>query len=157
MRTRLSALGSSLQAALGDQPLSPRPGGGFRSSEVTYVEVVERVCRVGGSARRMLYAHPASDAALRLSFSNVDLGRSLVVFGGIEDIAAVWGRAPVELSVLLDGNEIERMTLPNRAGVEWIAIDTSRFSSTHAVELVLTTADDTQRFVCLDALVLDAR
>jgi hypothetical protein len=104
----------------------------------------------------MLYAHPASGGELRLSFSGVDLGQRLLVFGGIEDPAVVWGRADVGLSVVVDGQAAGELAIENSPQAAFRVIDTSRWAEgAHQVELVLTTGDDAQRFTCVDAIVLE--
>lgn len=152
---RLSTMLDRLTPSYAGQPLTAA-GQRWTSPAVTYVDVLPRPCRIGGAMRPMLYAHPATGAELRLSFSGLDLGQRLLVFGGIEDPVVLWGRADVALSVVIDGQAAADLTIENFPQASFRVIDTARWAEgVHQVELVLTTHDDTQRFTCVEAIVLE--
>jgi hypothetical protein len=155
IQSRLSALTSELSPTFNNEPLTPTGVGSWRSARVTYVEVTRRLCRIGGAPRVMLFTQPAIGGTLRLSFANVALGSALVIFGGIDDNAVLWGRADVDVAIAIDGKVVGDLRLRNRPGAEWIGLDTSRYADgVHRVELMLRTKNDLQRFACLEGLVL---
>lgn len=152
---RLSESVAKLAPSFDAEPLIQKANR-WVSTSVTYVEVLPRPCRVGGGVRPMIFAHPATGGELRLRFDDVALGKTLVVLGGIEDPVALWGKAPVDVGVRIDGQPAGSLRLPSAAGVEWTPLDTAAHAGqSHSVELVLTTSDDAQRMSCVDALVLE--
>ncbi len=137
------------------QPLTQGTPGNFASESITFVQAHAKACRIEGTMRPMVFAHPASGAELHVAWPAVELGRSLVVVGGIEEPAVLWGRAPVDVRVRVDDQERGQLHLKNLPYEYLTVVDTSSLGTgTHRVELTLTTADDNQRLSCVDGYVL---
>jgi hypothetical protein len=144
-------------AGVAPEPLASTGAGRWLSNAVSFVEVASRQCRIGGSSRAMIFAHPAEGGELRLTFSEIELGQQLVVVGALEDPAVVWRRSSVRVTARVGDAPVGTLVIVNRAGTQWAAFDTASYrGGRHRVELVVTTTDDTGRLLCIDGLVLNA-
>ncbi len=102
---------------------------------------------------RCLYAHPVEGKVMRLHFSEVPLGRSLVVYTGIDDFASrKYGKAPVDLKIFI-GTRLVR-TVHHQNDWPWhrVTINTEEFASqTQAVRFEVTTENAYTRTFCFTA------
>jgi hypothetical protein len=107
----------------------------------------------------MIFAHPHEEVALHLRFEEVRLGARLLVQGGLDDRVVVWRRGDVTVEVRVDGESIGTSVVANEPGLQWEVLDTSELAAERAgpvsLELVVTAEDAGQRWLCLDAAVLD--
>ena len=79
----------------------------------------------------------------------------LVIVGGIEEPAVLWGRAPVEVRVRIDDRDRGALRLKNLPYEYLTVVDTFGLSKgSHRVALTLSTFDDNQRLSCVDGYVL---
>ena len=161
-----------LSQHFGELSVAYRPDGGERSSgrktegddgtptwridaAPGWVKVRPHACTIGGRKRRVIDAHPTDTGALTITWEDVRLGSRLVLAGGLQDPIVKWGRSDVRVDVRIDGRERPPTTVENRRGMQWRAYDTSGSTGERAdVEMTIPTDDASQRWVCIDAIVL---
>lgn len=141
------------------KPFEQEPGGSnsvWKAPSLPgWVEIKSKRCEIGPVRETMMYLHPHRKSQLRLSWSSLRLGTSLLLYGGLENGAIRWNRGDVRIDVHLDGRHRETLVLHNRTGPWWTALDTRRWTGErHELELVVTTPDDRQRWTCLEGAVL---
>jgi hypothetical protein len=107
--------------------------------------------------RSCVLVHPSPGVApLTLSLPDVPVGRALRVFTGIVGEAALQGRAPVEVTVTLDGRAVGTAVEPPAApGWHRTELDTVALAGRRAaLTITLRTADPGPRPLCLEAYAL---
>jgi hypothetical protein len=136
---------------LGGAPCEPAGPARFRCAGGA-VEVAREVREVAGVPRPCLTASGAAplDAPLAIAFAPLRLGRT--VHGHAGPAGDAGPRAPVRISVLLDGEEAGAAELPG-GGWSPFLIDTSR-SAGQQRSLSLAVTSPGRLALCLDAMVL---
>lgn len=126
----------------------PGRGGPRISRELREVDYLPRSC--------VLVQPSPGVAPLTLSLPDAPVGRALRVFTGIVGEAALQGRAPVEVTVALDGHVVGRAEEPPAApGWHRTELDTAALAGQHAaLTITLRTADPSPRPFCLEAYAL---
>lgn len=142
--------GGAFRTQHGVFPLEPTPERGLAPRIRSVIDVRETSCLLGGKPRQLLFAHPSDQGALELTFTAPARARRLVLFAGFDDRVVLWGRADVQVSVRLGGVAAGGLSVPNLPGVAWQVFSLPPAPAPARVELVLTTSDDRQRWLCLD-------
>lgn len=171
MHARLAATLDSLQPSFdplsAEQPirmernLPPAPASPDNpwtaTGQPSWLRVAPKRCEMGGGRFEMLYVHPKKTGVVRLQWSNVALGETLMLFGGIESPVVRWDRAPVDVEVRIGDNHITSFEWPNLPGPHWHALPTGQWEGKRGdVEILVSTTDDRQRWTCLDGIVLSS-
>lgn len=114
-----------------------------------------RPCRVGGAVREMAWLSPERGRPATVAWRGA-LGQKLVLVGGFEDSAVVWGRKAARAELRVAGATVGVLRLPNLPGSRLVVVETSRLppGEPHDIELSVTTRDGAARPVCLDGWVL---
>lgn len=119
---------------------------------------------VASARRRCIWAHPVSGATVVLRFPATPLGPGAVIRGGVGILDGTPDGAPVQLRVLVDGEQRARQTVPGKAGT-WRPFSVpSKGGTTHGaaasapgpseVAFEITADDNRWRLLCLDAVVV---
>jgi len=120
-----------------------------------WVEVKRQNCQIGPLRENLLYVHPHRRAEIRLTWREVQLGRSILLYGGIRNPAVRWDRGDVRVDISIAGERREKLVLRNRPGPWWTSIDTAeRAGESHPVTLTVSAEDDRQRWTCLEGAIL---
>jgi len=111
------------------------------------------LAEVGHQPYRCIYAHAVDGQVMRITFPAVPLGRSVVLYTGIDDFEnRKRNDAPVTLKVLV-GQRVAGM-VKHENGWPWhrTAVDTSQTAGqTHAVSFEITTPHAFARTFCFSA------
>ncbi len=142
--------------SVGGRPCAPDDRGAFRCPAPPFVVVARGMREVDSLPRPCLYAHPSPGEPLAIRFPAVPLGRTLRGHTGIVGEAALAGRAPVRLAVLIDGEEVgQAEEPPGEPGWHAFELGTTRYAGRSAtVTFVVSAADVESRHLCFDAYVL---
>jgi hypothetical protein len=122
-----------------------------------WVKIEPRPCKIGGLRERLIYVHPHNRARIQMTWPNVQLGSSILLYGGIRNAAVRWGHGAVRVELRVDDETVREFNIQNRPGPWWVGADTSQWAGeTREVTLEVTTADDRQRWTCIESVVLGA-
>jgi len=146
--------GGALLTQHGVFPLAPTPERGLAPRIPSVIDVRRASCLLGGTPRRLLFAHPSDQGALELTFTAPARARRLVLFAGFDDRVVLWRRAEVKIAVRSQGIGAGELSVRNLPGLVWGVFSLPPAQAQERLELVLTTSDDRQRWLCLDGVWL---
>lgn len=165
VRTRLSRNLEAFEAAWrpvgGSNSRAYRKAGGdekavWRAPDLpNWVKIQPRRCKLGALRERLLYVHPHRRADIRMTWPNVRMGPSILLYGGVRNAAVRWGLGEVRVELRVGDEPVSQLRVRNRPGPWWVGADTSEWSGkTRDVTLAVTAADDRQRWTCVEGIVL---
>ena len=149
-RLSTGLLGGAFRTKRGVFPLEPTPQRSLAPRIPSVIDVRETSCLLGGKPRQLLFAHPSDEGALELAFTAPARARRLVLFAGFDDRVVLWGRAEATLAVRSGGIDAGGLSVPNLPGLAWRVFSLPPAQTPGRLELVLTTTDDRQRWLCLE-------
>jgi len=119
------------------------------------VVVQGRRCRLDRAVRPLVHVQAGGPTVVTLRWEKVQPGQSLVVLGGFVGRSVAWRRGDVAIDVDVGQARVGRLTLVNRPGLQWLALDTSNMPAGPArIRMTAHLRDPAPRQLCLDAWVL---
>jgi hypothetical protein len=108
---------------------------------------------VDDNPRRCIWAHPVTAATVNVDYTDVPLGRKLLLHTGLTAAATrMAGGAPVTVEVLIDGRQMLSATNENAKGWNGFEVDTSSMAGPgHQVAFRIRTQRDGMRHFCFTA------
>lgn len=108
-----------------------------------------------GTMRRCIWAHPVEKSTLVLSFPDVPSGDALVGYYGVAKSGTTNKRAPVEMTIGVDGVAAETVKSERVSEISTFEIPLDKASGTHRVSFEVSAKDVGRRHFCFNAQVVD--